>query len=79
MPDEKEELPQPRLDVIDKIYDKVDTVLSEEAEKNNLSLMEMEILMLYINKKLEHQELITLIAHDQDTTQSYKGTTDLYS
>ncbi len=80
MPDEKEEdIPQPRLTIIDGIYDKVDAVLSDEAEKHNLTLMEMEILMLYLNKKLEHQELMTLMAHEQDSTKDFKGTTSLYS
>lgn len=80
MPDEeKEQLPQPRLDIIDKIYEKIDNVLAYEAEKHNLTLMEMEILMLYINKKLEHQELLTLIAHDQESSHDFKGTTELYS
>jgi len=78
MPKE-DEYPQPRLDIIDKIYDKVDKTLSDEAEAANLTLMEMEIIMLYLRKKLEHQELITLVSHDQDSTHDFKGTTSLYS
>jgi len=76
---EEDEYPQPRLEIIDKIYDKVDKVLSDEAEAANLTLMEMEIIMLYLRKKLEHQELITLVSHDLDSTHDFKGTTSLYS
>ena len=84
MPEKKkhdeEEYPQPRLKIIDDIYDKVDKIMSDESEKHQLTLMEMEILMLYLQKKLEHQELITLVAHDHDSSNdSFKGTTDLYS
>ncbi len=79
MPEEEEDYPQPRLEIIDKIFDKVDTVMSDEAEAQNCTLMEMEIVMLYLQKKLDHQELITLIAHGQDSTHDFKGTTSLYS
>ncbi len=79
MPEEEEEYPQPRLDIIDKIFDKVDKVMNEEAEAQNCTLMEMEIVMLYLKKKLDHQELITLVAHEQGSSHDFKGTTSLYS
>jgi len=78
MPDEhKHELPQPRLEIIDEIFEKIDELLVSEANKYKLSHIEVEILMLYLRKKVEYNSIVDIVNHTSSTDMpnvNFKGT-----
>jgi len=55
------DIQEPRFKLVETLFDRIDTVIAEEAEKYQFSLFEYEILATMLRKKIDHIGLINLI------------------
>ena len=59
--DEKE-LPSPRFDLVSKMFDEVDSMLAKFDASDNLTIFEMEILLMMLRKKVDHIGIIAALS-----------------
>ena len=74
---EPKELPQPRFELISKIFDEIDGILAKYDEVEHLSIFEFEILVLMIRKKVEHLGILAVMDTPHDHEQP-KGNPEVY-
>ena len=72
--EEAKSLPSPRFDLITKAFDDIEEVIFQLDKKENLSIFELEIIMLMLRKKLEHLGLTAMFATEPEK----KGHSDVY-
>ena len=56
--EEDKNLASPRFDVITAMFEDVDEVLARHDGESNLTIFEMEILMMMVRKKIDHLGLM---------------------
>ena len=59
---EEKELPSPRFDLVSKMFDEVDTMLAKFDASDNLTIFEMEILLMMLRKKVDHIGIIAALS-----------------
>jgi len=77
---EKEEaykMPSPRFDLISKMFGEIDQILADNDATSNLTVFEMEILILMLRKKIDHLGIMAVIEPDH-SADDHKGNTDVY-
>jgi len=65
-----------RLKEINEAFDSVDKVFVDEINKRKLSFMEIEVILLYMRKKIDTEEWMGYISHKSDESATSSG---LYS
>lgn len=61
---EEKEIPSPRFDLINTMFDEIDEILAKTDQGYHLTIFEMEILMLMLRKKVEHLGIMTALEPD---------------
>jgi|LWDU01.1.fsa_nt_gi hypothetical protein len=51
---EEKELPSPRFNLVNTMFDEVDGMLAKYDESDHLTIFEMEILLMMLRKKVDH-------------------------
>jgi hypothetical protein len=64
--EDNKDLPTPRFDIVDKMFNEIDILLAENDKEHHLSIFEMEILLLMIRKKVEHLGIMTALSSGQE-------------
>ena len=59
---EEKELPSPRFDLVSEMFDEVDTMLAKFDASDNLTIFEMEILLMMLRKKVDHIGIIAALS-----------------
>lgn len=59
---EEKELPSPRFDLVSKMFDEVDSMLAKFDASDNLTIFEMEILLMMLRKKVDHIGIIAALS-----------------
>ena len=57
MADEAEANPPPRWDVITKGYDRVDNIIDDFVNKDEMNVLELSIIFMMVNKRLTQQDI----------------------
>ena len=69
-----------RLDVIDKLYDKLDGIIDEAYEKDKISYGEIDIAFMKLNEKILQQKITLMYSYlkDEHETEDKKEPHGLY-
>ena len=59
----------PRWDVINELYDKIDDSLVEMAEKKEMNFMEISMALHLVNKKIEYEQLKAMFQFSVECTE----------
>jgi|7_EtaG_2_1085326.scaffolds.fasta_scaffold00635_2 hypothetical protein len=70
-------IPSPRFDLISKMFGEIDEVLASNDQENNLTVFEMEILILMLRKKIDHLGIMAAM-EGEHTHEPVKGNTQVY-
>ena len=61
-----DELPSPRFDLVGKMFDEVDETLAKFDASDNLTIFEMEILLMMLRKKIDHIGMVAALTQGND-------------
>jgi|APSaa5957512493_1039668.scaffolds.fasta_scaffold04727_7 hypothetical protein len=75
--DEAYKMPSPRFDLISKMFGEVDQILADNDAESNLTVFEMEILILMLRKKIDHLGIMAAIEPDH-SDDDHKGNPEVY-
>ncbi len=74
---EKITIPSPRFDLISKMFGEVDQVLADNDQESNLTVFEMEILVLMLRTKIDHLGIMAAMETDH-SHEHPKGNPEVY-
>lgn len=75
--EETASIPSPRFDLISKMFGEIDEVLANNDQENNLTVFEMEILILMLRKKIDHLGIMAFMGTDHSHGDP-KGNPEVY-
>jgi len=76
---EEEEKPKLRVDMINDVVDKLEDILIDWQEKNNVSVWELDNVLLRLNYDLDHNKHVLMHSTEDKPNVDFKGSTHLYS
>jgi|TARA_R110002073_G_scaffold175994_1_gene333555 hypothetical protein len=62
---EEKELPSPRFSLVSKMFDEVDSMLAKFDASDNLTIFEMEILLMMLRKKVDHIGIVAAFSSNE--------------
>lgn len=62
-----------RISEINSAFDAVDKVLVDEVNNRKLSYIEIEIVLLYLRKKIDTEEWIGFVSHQSEEGAKHSG------
>jgi len=66
------ELPSPRFDLINKMFDETDEMIAKYDQSDNLTIFEMEILLMMLRKKIDHIGIVAALSQPSGTVKEAK-------
>jgi hypothetical protein len=64
------ELPSPRFDIVSKMFDEVDEMIAKYDASDNLTIFEMEILLMMLRKKIDHIGIVAALSQGEQSKPS---------
>jgi len=77
--EKKEETPKLRVEMINEIVDKLEDILIEWQEKNNVSVWELDNVLLRLGYDLDHNKHLLMHATEDKSNVTFEGSKHLYT
>jgi len=76
---DKDEYPELRVELINEVVDKLEDVLIKWQEENNVSIWELDVVLLRLHYDIDGNKHMLMHSNDDKSNVKFEGSTHLYS